>query len=529
MWTRTRIKMAVRLLCTGVCLDIAATAGAAYGQPAFVDSAQRPGVAREAPRAAPRGLNLPDLYQSDNRIETPRLDVEKLKQEDASQTQLGPLRMGVVQEVAVDSESSGRWQKLSDGGWLWAMAVHAPGAVGIRLRIRPWALPAGAELILYDAHKPSSSVGPLRRSQQQRSNELWTPTVYSDEVRIEYYLPAEIDHKAAKSRIHIDGLLNQYRNLPGMSSTNSDGQPVELSCHLDVTCYPDWANEAESVGALTYVSNPPVGGFFCSGSILNRVPTDFTPFFQTARHCGVDTQSEADSVLITWFYQTGTCNGTPPNPATLAQTSGAVLLLDDAEGDYTLLGLEPANVPNFFLGWDPNYWPNSSTATGIHHPGGTHKRITFGTKVGDVDSCIGGNTPAWSIDNGNGHGEIEPGSSGSPIFDAAHRVRGVASCASWGCSSNDGASYGRFDVVWPRVEPYLYRNDASEWDVYVDGAYTGTEWGTATQPFKGILKGAFAVRAGYHMYIKTGNYSGGFSLTKAMTLHAQNGVVRIGQ
>jgi hypothetical protein len=506
-------------------------APAVYGQEPFIDSASRPRPVK-APavqRPTPRGVGIPGLFHPGNRLENPPLDVEKLKTEDAARARFGPLRIGIVQEFETKSESSGQWTELPEGGRLWTMAFHAPGALGIRLRVQPWSPPAGAELIIYDGHNPSYSLGPFTRSVQKMSNQFWTPMIYSDEVRVEYYLPSWVDHAASGSQITVDGLSNQYRSLPGIGE-QMEAEPVELSCHLDVTCYSAWANEAESVGALTYISNPQAGQFFCSGSLLNRVPQDWTPFFQTARHCGVDTQTEADSVLITWNYQTSACNGTPPSPVNLPQTSGAVLLVDDAQADYTLIGLESNVAVDFFLGWDPNYWDNGSEATGIHHPGGTHKRITFGTKNWDIgDSCISGVTPAWGVYIPDGSGEIEPGSSGSPVFDAAHRVRGVASCASWSCSSDDGVDYGRLYDVWPRVEPYLYRDAEAEWNAYVDNNYGGTEWGTAAQPLRTILKGVYAVRNGYHVYIDAGTYNERFTIDKAMTLHSMNGAVVIGQ
>lgn len=501
------------------------------GQKPFIDSALRPGPVESLTvlHPTPRGVAMPELFHSGNRLEMPALDVERLKEEDAAQTKLGPLRMGVIQEFEIRSEASGQWTELPEGRRLWTMAFHAPGSLGIRLRVRPWSPPPGAELIIYDGHNPSYSLGPYTRSIQKSSNEFWTPTIYSNEVRVEYTLPSTVDPAVPAPQISIDALSNQYRSLPGMSD-EAGKEPVELSCHLDVSCYSDWANEAESVGALTYISNPAAGQFFCSGSLLNRVPLDWTPFFQTARHCGVDSQAEADSVLITWNYQSSACNGTPPNPANLPQTSGAALLVDDAQADYTLIGLESNVAVNYFLGWDPNYWANDSAATGIHHPDGTHKRITFGTKKWDIaDSCIAGVTPAWGVYNPDGSGELEPGSSGSPIFDASHRVRGVASCASWSCSSDDGADYGRLYDVWPRVEPYLFRDAEVEWDAYVDNSYTGTEWGTAAQPFRSILKAVYAVKSGEDVYIDTGTYNERFTINKAMTLHSMNGTVVIGQ
>ena len=530
MLKNARNSMAAALVVAVTFLLTIGTVGLVHGQAPFTDSAIKPAEVKHITPAGPRGIGMTNLYTQHNRVETPKLDVKKLLQEDAAQTKLGPLRMGLVQEFEPKTGEDGQWTELNDGGWLWTMAFHAPGAMAIRLRIRPWSPPAGAELIIYDAQAPTYSFGPFTYTLQKRSNEFWTPTIYSDEVRLEYYLPPDIDHLEPKAHIKVDALLNQYRPLPGMAPSR-EPVPIELSCHLDVTCYPAWSNEAAGVGALTYISNPVAGEFFCSGNLFNRVPQDFTPLFQTARHCGVDTQSEADSVMIFWLYQTPTCNGTPPNPATLAHTSGAVVLVDDASTDYTLIGLE-SNIPGgaTYLGWDANYWPDSSSATGIHHPDGSYKRYTYGTKTHDeASSCVGGTS--WSVYWPHGHGELEPGSSGSPVFDSSHRVRGTASCASWSCISDDTTDYGRFDLAFSKLEPFLYRDTANEWDAYVDGSYTGKEWGTLAQPFKTLQKGLFAVRKGtdYSVYIEAGTYDEQFVIDKAMILRSRNGTAIIGQ
>ena len=86
-------------------------------------------------------------------------------------------------------------------------------------------------------------------------------------------------------------------------------------------------------------------------------------------------------------------------------------------------------------------------------------------------------------------------------------------------------------MAWPLLEPYLYRNDAAEWNAYVNGSYAGIEKGTVSQPFNTVTEGVFAVRAGtaYSIYIEAGNYAQPMVIDKAMTLRSRNGIARIGQ
>ncbi len=480
----------------------------------FADAAEAKKDAIGIPRKTPRTLNLSELFQEDNIVVTSYLDVDELLREDAEQKKLGPLRMGVVQEFEPRSGKDGKWTQLGKEGHLWTYAFIAPGAVGIRLRIKPWNPPSGSELIVYDALNPDQSFGPFGDSLKISGAPFWTPTLYTNEVKLEYYLPDDLDPGQVENHITIDALLNQYRGLPFPNSGSK-----ELPCHLDVTCYPAWAVAASGVGALSYINNP--YGYFCTGCLLNRNPTDWTPYLLTNWHCGIE-EHNVKSLLVTWFFQSSTCDGAPPDPATLPQTAGAIRMVHENPTDTSLVGLR-SDIPGgvYYQGWDAGYWSNDSASTGIHHPAGTYKRITFGTKTGDLDWWPIG----YIVYNPHGNGELEPGSSGSPVFDSEGRVRGSLQGANWDCETGNDAVYGRFDVVWPKLQPYLQPTDP----IYVDGSFSGEELGTLSNPFNSVHKGVFAVISGSDLYVEAGSYDEQLVIEKPMTVNARNGVVVIGQ
>jgi hypothetical protein len=256
---------------------------------------------------------------------------------------------------------------------------------------------------------------------------------------------------------------------------------------------------------------------------MNRIGGDFTPLLTTAFHCGVRANNAA-SMLALWFFQTNSCNGTVPNLNTLPQTQGVTLLVLNNANDYTLVGLSPANLGGvLFSGWDAGTWADGAS-TIIHHPRGTFKRITFGTKNGTWGSCIGGAGAGYAIINPDGSGEIEPGSSGSPIFDTSKRIRGTGSCANWACGVDNGATYGRFDLAWSVLWPFLSPTDP----VYLNASFAGTETGTAANPFNTLMEGNFAVLRGSEIFMQAGSYSEQLVLDKAVTLTAVGGSVVIG-
>jgi len=294
------------------------------------------------------------------------------------------------------------------------------------------------------------------------------------------------------------------------------------------------------VALIYFVSGSSCGQ--CTGALLNRNPGDWSPLFMTANHC-ISRASEADSIEVYWFYETPSCNGTPPaTPAGQPRNLGSLLLKRYTEADWTLLGLyEPPVSGVWYLGWDANEWEYGETATGIHHPVGTFKRISFGESRGNWSPTFCDSSGANCFESHSRRirytsGTTEPGSSGSPIFDANQRVRGTLSGGSDGCP-DVSKYYGRFYLAWDNLRYYMGEPDIAS-PMYVDGAVVGdsgnngnTERGTAAQPFNTVHEASYAVRSNDEVLIEPGNYNEQFTIWRPMTLNRSGagGVVQIGQ
>ena len=112
-----------------------------------------------------------------------------------------------------------------------------------------------------------------------------------------------------------------------------------------------------------------MGTYVCTGTLLNNVAQDRTPYFLTANHC-VNSQAVAQTVEVYWFYQTTSCNSgvlrnwvhSPP---------GANLLATQSSNDFALLRLQnnaPAGA--LFSGWTSAAQSTGTGVFGLHHPGG---------------------------------------------------------------------------------------------------------------------------------------------------------------
>jgi hypothetical protein len=120
-----------------------------------------------------------------------------------------------------------------------------------------------------------------------------------------------------------------------------------------------------------------------------------------------------------------------------------------------------------FLDWDTNEPPVGAQVVGIHHPRGSHKRISFGDRYVKV----------WALDTPPDdlfyhvrwtRGILEPGSSGSPLLSSSGKLIGVLSygyefSSTEICQQNPFLTgYGRFSVAYPYLKKYLEDPPPSE-------------------------------------------------------------------
>ncbi len=324
-------------------------------------------------------------------------------------------------------------------------SVVSEGALYTRVNFRRMSLPAGARIFVYSAANPDEYYGPYEGRGESADGTFWTPPVRGDTVIIEYFTPAGTN--STNSPLKIFAIAHIYKDV------GSPDDPAG-ACENEVTS--DWLNVAKSVARVDFISGTLAGS--CTGTLLNDQANDQEPYFLTAHHC-ISTQTEAQSVTVYWNYNTG---DTPP-PGTL-QTSGSGLLATGTASDFTLLRLNKNQMPSglFFSGWDATNFAGTATATGIHHPEGSHKRISFGTAAqpnpGDCEpgeQCLRVN---WSS------GVTEPGSSGSGIWTGnpsdpggpklvGDLTGGPSACGE--APANMWDAYGRFSVTYPAIAGFL--------------------------------------------------------------------------
>lgn len=404
-------------------------------------------LATEAPQTAATiiatdyaGVPGDSLDQVDRKVLTP-VDSDALLKEDAERDKdpeyPGPMRYAIIEKVSFNLENSGTWESV-EGGEMWRLRIHTPGAFSHSLGITRFDLPEGATLNIYDLEQ-SQMQGPYTAAHRSNKGRLWTAIIESDEIVVELF----VQSRSAETVLEITEISQGYRSF-GKGGGEKSGD-----CNNDVICPvgDPWRDQIRSVARYTIENR-----YVCSGQLINNTSVDFTPYFLSAHHCGVTSQND-DTLVFYWNFESPNCGDLSGGSLADNQT-GSIFRASYAASDFLLVELSatPSASSNVFhTGWDrTGDAPNASV--GIHHPSGDEKAISFNnnavTSTNYYSSNVNAASNHWRVDDWE-DGTTEGGSSGSCLWDAASGLcvgqlhGGNASCAS---ITDDW--YGKFSVSW---------------------------------------------------------------------------------
>lgn len=476
----------------------------------------------KSPEIAARFVQLPDTHPAERAIE-------------AARSGSGLDKVGYVEPVADESRSPWQWVSRPDGGAVARVEFNSHGSCGLRLRFGNLHQTADIQIRLYDA-AGTSVLGPFYGGDKDDDGGWWSPTIWSESIGVELFSASGIPAPGAVPIITDSAHMNR-----GGGCDTSPGNT--LACNLDVTCFPDVANnEARAVGLMYLIK----GGicYRCTGALLNRGVNDFSPIFMTSNFC-VDSESAAANAEVYWEYETGSCNGFyPATPANQPRNVGLMRLKRHVGSDWSLLAFkEPVAVSAVYLGWSSANWSDNQLAITVHHPSGSYKRIATGdTGTSSTEElCL--NVPPFGcffVDNRRVNisaGVTELGSSGAPVMDGAGRMRLVVSGREPGCPNPTQPNWcGRFDLAYANLK-YVMSSSFIASPTFVDHAAAGdpgnngaSEKGTSAEPFNTVYEATFVVPEGDEVRINPGTYSEQFRVWRPQTLkrNGTTGTVRIG-
>jgi hypothetical protein len=349
------------------------------------------------------------------------------------------LQVGVVRTLssALNPLTDSAIYSIAEGD-VRVAAVRSEGARYMRVLFKDFSLPAGARVFVYSKSDTDAYAGPYEGRGLWNDGTFWTPALRGDQLIIEYLSPAGEQPKDAPFKVSEIAHIYKDQFTPDAAG----------ACNLEVTS--PWANAAKSVGMLQFVTGGLVA--LCTGTLLNDSNTNIDHHVLTANHC-ISSQSEAQSAQIYWNYNSG-----DDPPGGTPSSFGANLMVTGTASDFTLLRFGAVIPGLFYSGWDANPVGSSTSVTGIHHPQGSHKRISFGATnsncpAGLPGPCANFSGVTWS------QGVTEPGSSGSAIWTGAPdnpTLVGTLTGGESACNNPSGSDYyGRFSVTYPNISDFL--------------------------------------------------------------------------
>ncbi len=274
------------------------------------------------------------------------------------------------------SRDSTQWNQETNGYWSCSVELEVTAALGLRIHLEQINLPRGSRILVYDPQKPALQNQTIDNTSLGIARDIWTDTQFSERLVIRCEIASESDLQnislSARELSHI------YR-LPSVKAFKDAG------CENDVTCYPDWAQEASAVARMIFMDQGQT--YVCTGCLLATTKPTSKDYFLTARHC-ITSASLASTIELFWMYQTSTCNGDPPNLSNVPHTGGgADMTASDFPSDFAFLRLHQAAPSQAFHAlWTTLPLGDGETVATIHHPNGSYKCISFGNSIGsDTD------------------------------------------------------------------------------------------------------------------------------------------------
>ena len=407
------------------------------------------------------------------------INLKIIQKEDSLEKISGlPFRFGKDIAVDIDLIKEGTRVMNKDTTFIYYQ-ISSNGAHSLNLIFDKFHLMDNTTVRIYNSEQ-SVLYGPMTSKENPHNGIFWTDLIKGESIIIQV---AIIGGSTDGNMLHISKVIHGYVNV-------FTGYGQSASCNRDVVCSEGygWGNEAGSV-VMLLLSN---GTRFGSGSLVNNTSQDFRPYILTAFHC-VDAEYDGDltwaekTAVNNWVFRfkyfSATCGGS--ESLTYVSYNGATFRAGYQPSDFSLLELfdYPTNSSEiYYAGWNRN--ANAATsAVGIHHPMGDVKKISV-DQNGLTNVAI---TTAWYAQGVTLYcppdthweaifntGTVQPGSSGSPIFDQNHRIVGQLH----GDYLNDGqycvnkrGQYGKFNVSWGGGSSDSTR--LSNWlDPESTGAYT---------------------------------------------------------
>lgn len=368
-------------------------------------------------------------------------DLTALQAEDAVTDQHKDIawRFGTVVNVSYSLQNSGEWNHDDNEGIsTWKLKISFQQAQSINLNFNYFKLSSNAKLFVYNDNY-SDVLGAITSKNNKADRQFSIRPIKGNSITLELIVPqAELETNS----VSINEIIYGYRSI------HEKVQKVFQSsggCNININCEEgkNWQDVKRSVAMILSASNSRI----CTGTLINNVRQDSTPYFLTAAHCSMRNNS-----VVVFGYESALCN--PNTDGVLSNSisgSSRKAISVNFGSDFELRELSstpPASYNVYYAGW--NRANAAATASvGIHHPTGDVKKISIDNDALTSGSYYSNGTSNshWVVGNWE-KGTTESGSSGSALFDLNQRIIGQLEGGTASCRDNLSDLYGKFSRSW---------------------------------------------------------------------------------
>lgn len=361
---------------------------------------------------------------------------------------------GIAPGLSV-SHAGGLLGRDANGDVVWEAEVEVDGADRLRLHLSEVDLPAETLFWVYGS---TETVGPFGLELWSPEQELWTPSVSGESIRIVLSIPySQIE---PPTRFVIDQVMEIFRlDEKGAPISGLSVDTMSSHCLIDAECVTSATFDAieaaqRAVGRMEFVK----GGstFLCTGGLLeDQDNTSVIPYFLTANHC-LSTQAVASTLEVFWDYHAYGCLGPWPTLASRPKSIGATMLETGAATDFTFLRLFSIPSNRALLGWTTATLASLTTLHRISHPLGYPHAYSRTAVTLFSSTCVGLPRPSF-LYQFQDIGGVSGGSSGAPVLLpgglTVGQLLGICGATGDGCVENqvDGA----FSQTFPLISQYI--------------------------------------------------------------------------
>ena len=278
----------------------------------------------------------------------------------------------------------------------------------------------------------------IYRTKDVHHRELWSRIAPGNRLAFQLRVPVV---EAASVYLSIDSVQAGYRSLDRRGPNHPHYDRLRqrtavvgaaaASCQENFACDATAANQGVAQATVALVIGNQLQ---CTGVLLNDVPQDGKPYVLTARHCengnpDGGNPGAASAIVVYWdaLSPCGVPLGTIYDPGIVVQFS-AVTVVEQQDAWLVKLDQPPAVADAYFAGWDATGAAFVGGFT-VHHGLGTTKQFVawYGQASFELvpAASLGVHYDSTFWGTVNQLGSVNPGASGSGLFDPNDRLVGV--------------------------------------------------------------------------------------------------------